>query len=193
MKWIGLVVIAAAVGIAVAGSAFGSPGAESKKDGCHNMKRDGVVVERHFHSPAGTRKRGGLCETLDSGVHVRYVEVKAPMDAAHAQALASAQAAAVVARQELASVRSALDASKSAESAWRDRARVNANRADRATREAREARDRVSEIAAELAGARSGEPPCVGPRERLAGRVAETWASGWRTEARALIRCLSDG
>ena len=49
---------------------------------------------------------------------------------------------------------------------------------------------KVNKLTTALETARRGEISCVLERGRLAGRVNQTFASGWRTEARTLIRCL---
>ena len=157
------------------------PGGLSKKDGCHNMKADGQVVERHWHHE-GTRDVGGTCETMGN-VAVRILVRPDPATAARLE----------VTEQELGYTVTQLEAARTTVEALRKERNAASAKHATAERERHNSLDRIDELERQLRAERGGAMPCIAERERMAARVDETWASGWRDDARNLIRCLGGG
>ena len=163
------------------------PGGLSKTDGCHNLKQDGQVVERHWHAE-GTWVVGGACKTIE-GVNVRVWgggEAAAEEEKANT-AMATKLAAA---ERELGSTLTQLAGSDARAQSLSKKLNTTMGKLAIAERARHESLDRVDELTRQLAAERGGLLPCVAERERLAGRVQERWARNWRADARRLIRCL---
>ena len=102
------------------------------------------------------------------------------------------KAAVDAARKDLERARASAKVAESAKRAWRERARDFENRARAAESRATALKFRTDELADELRSVRSGGLSCAAQRERLAERIGERWASGWRDDARWLLRCLEN-
>lgn len=160
--------------------------------GCHTDKSTGSL---HWHQKGVSEPMGPCDETEKGRVRVKMVTefVEVPVaDVAMKQQLLAAET-------KIQGLTDSLMESRRAQQVLNDSLNVEMTRSAEARANARaaemkavKAELRMATMKDEVGAARRGEQPCVPQRERLAARVDERWASGWRDDAMALVECLRD-